>query len=143
MSTHEKPGRITLVGNGSRRSILRVSRYPYRLIPELEVVLTVVELVLELPTDAELVVRSDCHVTPVEKLVNVSSEQEPVINSVFSTFGYRSDMSGLQCRQCPFLRHRTATFVRVSHHDPECTLSQTRSDQRRISVHRPFRSLRY
>ena len=91
---------------------------------ELVVVLAVVEVSFESPTDPHTMVRSDRDVPAIEQRMDVGSEQEPVAETMTTPVRDRPDVRGLQYRQGLLLRDRAATLIRIGDQDAERPLPQ-------------------
>ena len=73
---------------------------------ELVVVLPVVEVRVDAVADLEVVVRGDGHVAGIEQLVDIGSQQQPVLDVVPRRFTERPDVSCLERRERLLARYR-------------------------------------
>ena len=66
---------------------------------ELVVVLPVVEVRVDVVAHLEVVVRRDGHIAGIEQLVDIGSQQQPVLDIVPRRFTERTDVSRLERRK--------------------------------------------
>lgn len=98
--------------------------------------LAVVEVVLEAAADEEAAVGGDGYVAGVEEAVDVGAEEEAVVETVVASFGYGTDVGGVQDGEGLLPGDGAAALVVVGHQDPEGPLAQAGTDEDRVSPHR-------
>ena len=77
-------------------------------------------------TDLDLQINVDGDETSVEQLVKVGTKEQPVLQRMWSSFGVRKNVCGLQYRQCAFPCNGAATLVGVGDNNLKTTLTKAR-----------------
>jgi hypothetical protein len=108
----------------------------YRLASSCVKLVSVAEVCSQPWTDYEAMFRIDSQVSPVEHGVHVRTEQQAVVETVFTMLGNRPDMRRLEGRANPAARDRATSVVRLEHDGLERALSESPRSKARITVHR-------
>src|SRR4249920_399305 len=69
--------------------------HPYSFSFQLEIVLPIVEICFEPPTDSKLKIRADSYIPTVKQSVNIGTKEKAVANIMLATLRDGSDMSSL------------------------------------------------
>src|SRR5258707_9264356 len=81
----------------------------------------------------EMMGRCNCHITPIEQAVNVSTEKKTIRRFVYPLLRVRPNVRRIQRRQRSLAGHSTAPLIIVRHHDAKSALPKTRPDQGRLA----------
>jgi hypothetical protein len=122
------PGQDTRV-----RTLTFLVRSRYPLTMKGIIVPAVLELFPYPPADFEVKVGRNGHIAGVEQAMDVATQEEPVGRLVIATDTVGADMSGLQGRQRPLLRHCAAATIDIRHENAEGPLPQAWLDELRLS----------
>ena len=103
-------------------SVLNPWRHPYFCSFQLEIVLPIVEICLEPPTDSKLKIGADRYISSIKQCMHVRTQQKAIVNLMLPPLSNRLDMCRLQNRQSLLSRDGTSPLICIGHQNPEGTL---------------------
>lgn len=117
-----------------RGTVGRLPRQPDLGAVQRVVIPPVLELLLDPPTDLEVIVRSDGDVAGVEQLVDVGAEEDAVGERMLLHVAIIADMRRFQSGKRLLIRDGAAASVRVENSDAKAPLPEAGTDERRLAV---------
>jgi hypothetical protein len=100
------------------------------------IVTPVLELLADSPTHLDFAGRSHGHVPPIEESMEIRSQQETIVDAMFSALLVRSDVRSLEDRKSSLTGDRATPIVDIRHQNSERALTETRLHKNRSAESR-------
>gem|GEM_PF-5529531 len=95
---------------------------------------TVVKLIADPRANPKSEIGINSDIALIKKAMNIATQQDTVGHLVGGDFAKRTDVCGLECRQCFLTGNGTAAIVRVHNHQSKRTLTKSRRINGRLPL---------